>query len=100
MGAAPSAKPTGRCNQYGPSSSPLCAQAKPSGFCLISSVDEADQGHAAGLNQPPIDGVERDPIHLADHPRAVLVDGLHVSDGTVTTLPRDYSPPPPPVPPR
>src|SRR5258708_37651572 len=65
-------------------------EAKPSGFCLISSVDESDQRNAAGLNQPPIDGVEGNPVHLGDHPRAVRVDGLHVCDVAVTALPGDH----------
>src|ERR1700680_1945294 len=56
----------------------------------VTSVDEPDQGNAARLYQPPIDGVERDPVHLRDHPRAVRVDGLHVRDMAVAALPGDH----------
>src|SRR5258708_22301700 len=56
----------------------------------VTSVDEADQRNAAGLNQPSIHCVERNPVHLRDHPRAVRVDGLHVCDVAVTALPGDH----------
>src|SRR5258708_36463248 len=57
---------------------------------VATAVNEADQRNAAGLNQPPIDCVEPNPVHLGDHPRAVRVDGLHVCDVAVTALPGDH----------
>src|SRR6476660_2641807 len=56
----------------------------------VTSVDESDQRHAAGSYQPPIDCVERDPVHLRDHPGTVRVDRLDVGEVAVTALPGDH----------